>query len=101
MTSLHQDAPLPEFAVIKATLRDLESNDPRCHNGATANIIARALGIVPARRLGNGAVRGSWSGSMAPGLRLSPRLSAMARRGLLTELWDHENYRYLYSAKGH
>lgn len=41
-----------------------------------------ALG-EPVRRLGNGAVKGSWSGTMADGHRLHGPIGALRKRGLV------------------
>lgn len=62
---------------------------------ATAADVAYRLGIEPARRLGNGAVKGSWSGYMSPALRAAPRLRSLARQGRLVS-W-HENHRAVYA----
>jgi hypothetical protein len=63
---------------------------------ATAADVAHFLRIEPARRLGNGAVGGSWSGRMSPALRAGPRLRRLALRGLLERRYDTEGYRYVY-----
>jgi hypothetical protein len=97
-------SPLPTDEEIVAAVKSL-SDDKRAmtarsgywrDTAATANEIARRAGVQAARRLGNGAMKGSWSGTMSPSLRISPRLRAMARRGLLVEHYDHENYRKVY-----
>ena len=57
------------------------------------------MSVEPARRLGNGAVQGSWTGRMAPALRISPRLEAMVRKGMLKHdfsLDEHDRYRHIY-----
>lgn len=83
-------APLPDEDAIVATVRELQERP----FGATANTVARRLGVQSARRHGNGAVKGSWSGQMSAGLRLSPRLRAMVRRGLLREWQGDGRYEY-------
>lgn len=89
--------PLPSDEEVLAAVADLLANDPRARQWATANLVAGALKIQGARRLGRGAMGGhSWSGTMSGALRISPRLRSLARRGLLHETYDNENYRYVY-----
>jgi hypothetical protein len=64
--------------------------------GASANEVALQLGVQPADRLGNGAVRGSWSGRMSPALRVAPRLRRLAREGRLAERYDRATYKNRY-----
>lgn len=40
------------------------------------------------RRHGSGAVKGSWSGYMDPGMQVSHTLRALERRGLVMSTWD-------------
>jgi hypothetical protein len=56
--------------------------------GLTANSIAWKLGMEGARRMGRGAVKGSWTGYMSPALRLAPTLEAMSRKGLADWFYD-------------
>lgn len=89
--------PLPSEAEILCALIAAPDRDPRARrHGVSANILADHLGLDGARRLGRGAVKGSWSGTMSPSLRLAPRLAAMEKRGLL-ERWRHD-YRWYYEA---
>jgi hypothetical protein len=67
----------------------------------TAQDMAHILGVVPARRAGRGAVKGSWSGYMAPGLRLAPTMRLLAEDGYLTCTYGHRSRReYRLSKKG-
>lgn len=79
------DLPSP-FEIVRQIAA--EQGEPRwiTHPGPTADWIAGLLGVRRARRLGNGATKGSWSGYMAPGLRLNPRLQKLKREGLLGSL---------------
>jgi hypothetical protein len=61
---------------------------------ATADDLARTLGVTPARRHGSGAVKGTWSGHMSPGLRVVPMLRSMERSGLIFAMGDHRAKRY-------
>lgn len=65
---------------------------------ATATDVAYELDILPAHRLGNGAVKGSWSGRMAPALRIAPRLRALQKQGRLRPGVgnDHDRYKRVY-----
>jgi hypothetical protein len=74
---------LPELPAESEIVELLDDRDDWLSTGQ----IARALGVLPARRLGNGATHGSWSGLMSPGSRLAPRLRSMVRRGLLVDSW--------------
>lgn len=102
-----QLAPLPTDDQIVAAAAELVAQarasmelhgyyvDPR----PTANALAGRLGVAGARRLGNGAVKGSWSGYMSPALRLAPRLASLHRRGLLTRSYDTDDHRYIYGVR--
>jgi hypothetical protein len=85
--------PLPSDEEVLRALAALE-NDPQEQRrlGSTATSVAWKLGIQSARRLGRGAVQRSWTGSMAPALRISPRLRSLAKRGLLHEMYDDSPY---------
>jgi hypothetical protein len=61
-----------------------------------AQRIAGAASVAPAIRGGRGAVAGSWSGFMAPALRVAPRLRSMAKRGLLDRKWNNIDRRGVY-----
>ncbi len=56
---------------------------PTQERGATAKQVAWQLGVKGARRHGNGAVKGSWSGRMSGALAVSPSLLRLARAGRL------------------
>lgn len=77
------------LAVLRAIAR-LEDAGRR----ATANPIAReaaredAAILDRARRLGNGAVKGSWSGSMADCQRILGSLGALRREGLIRPVYE-------------
>lgn len=87
--------PLPSDLEIVRGILAAPGRDPRArHHGVTANILAQHLGVKGAARLGRGAMKGSWSGTMSASLRLSPRLRSMVARGLLVSY--RENYRYVY-----
>lgn len=83
-------APLPDDVAV---LRAVHTLAEERLGAATAQAVARRLGVEPARRLGNGAVQGSWSGYMAPALRISPRLLALQRQGLLGFFYGHRSRR--------
>jgi hypothetical protein len=70
--------------------------------GATATTIAWRLGVEGAHRAGRGAIAHSWTGTMAPALRVSPRLRSLAKRGLLDEFRapGEHRLRYELSRKG-
>jgi len=63
----------------------------RLRPGVSASDVAYKLKVEPAARLGRGAVKGSWSGFMAPALRVAPALRAMAREGLLVDLFGERS----------
>lgn len=56
-----------------------------------AQQIAGRLGVSGSRRLGVRASKGNWSGGMKAGVRLTHRLSAMHRAGLVQRRYD-EHY---------
>lgn len=98
MTRSYNDRlePLPTAAEIVQAVSDLTA-DRRWFDGVPANVIARQCGVEGARRLGRGAVKGSWSGRMAPGLRLAPRLRQLsAFDGPLLALYDGDAHRHVY-----
>jgi len=76
--------------------------------GAAPNSIGRrvnrTLGLEPPRRLGNGAVSGSWSGSQADCQRVLGPLGALVRRELLYRIIDRSHgyaaSRYYLSGEG-
>lgn len=83
---------LPTDDEILAAVSYLGTANRRYRAGVTAQQIAWKLGVQGASRLGNGAVKGSWSGKMAPALRIAPRLAAMERRGQLRGgYWGYDN----------
>lgn len=91
--------PLPTDDEILDALEDLEFEQARSlvyRYGVTTNRLAQRLGVDGARRLGNGAVKGSWSGRMSGSLRLAPRLRSMAQRGLLRREYDRETHRWVW-----
>lgn len=75
-------APLPEPDTILAAMPD--------GRWERAEQIARRLGVVGSRRLGVRASKGNWSGGMKGGVRLTHRLSAMHRQGLVERRLDDE-----------
>lgn len=81
--------PLPDDVTVLAALATM-CEEPRWHRhgGALASFLAGRLGIQGANRLGRGAVKGSWSGSMDAGLRLVPRLRSLTKRGLVCQGYD-------------
>lgn len=93
---------LPTDDEVLEALAALEASDSsRYEYGITAQSLAWKLGIAGASRLGNGAVKGTWSGRMAPALRICPRLEAFARQGLVHKLSDdRRRYRWVLTAKG-
>lgn len=70
--------------------------------GASANEVASECGhhLKGPRRHGNGAVKGSWSGTMSPAPRFAAVLRRLAREGLIEEDSDRENYRAVFYPKG-
>lgn len=87
--------PLPDDLAILTALDELQEERPYRY-GATAQAIAGKLGVQGSRRLGRGAVKGSWTGNMAPALRISPRLRYLRKRGLIRSWYDTDNYRHTY-----
>ena len=94
--------PLPSHEEILAALKELETEEflrPRYRGpGISAQRIAWKCGVQGARRAGRGAVKYSWTGTMAPALRIGPRLEAMARKGLISWFYDPQDgvYRKLW-----
>lgn len=72
--------------------------------GMSVQEVAWAIGVPPARRAGNGAVGGSWSGYMAPGLRVVGTLRSAEKAGLVEIMDDWTRERradmYFLSAQG-
>jgi hypothetical protein len=84
---LSKSNPLPDDQAFLRAI--LAVDDSRVYPlGATAAEVAAGLGIIGMRRLGNGAVKGSWSGGMSPALRVAPRLLSLKKRGLV---YRHSN----------
>lgn len=69
------------------------------YRGASANDVAHWMGLKGARRLGNGAVKGSWTGFMSPALRIAPTLEALARAGELEQGREFGGHRAEYWPK--
>lgn len=69
-------------------LREIEAEGKR---GASANELAHRAGIQGHRRLGNGAVKGSWSGYTSPALAAASSLTGLVRAGVL---WTRDNGRH-------
>lgn len=86
MTRSTYNAQLPELpndlAFLNAVGMIVERQ--KYEYGATANDVAHYLGVTGARRLGRGAVAHSWTGTMSAALRVSPRLTSLSNRGLLS-----------------
>jgi hypothetical protein len=55
-----------------------------------AQQIAYRLDVQGSRRLGTKASKGNWSGAMKAGVRLTHRLTAMYRQGLVDRRYDRE-----------
>ena len=98
--------PIPGDDEVLRALARLESEatgfSDRVYGITTAHLAGK-LGIQSARRGGRGAVKGSWTGSMSPALRLSPRMRSLTKRGLVSAHWDPEErtrYRYTLTRKG-
>lgn len=70
----------------------------RDYYGASASDVAAMLRVAPARRLGHGAVKGSWSGSMPAALRVQGILRSLASRGRLES--STSDYRLYYTPAG-
>lgn len=97
---------LPDDLAFLRAVAAVEA-DRRWGYGVTAGDVAYHLRVPGARRLGRGAVKGSWTGTMSGALRVSPRLSALTRRGLLDRFTGtrHDGtseyrYRYVLTKKG-
>lgn len=89
--------PMPSHEQIAAVMYELESRYSRSGRYFTAQTVAYAARVEPARRLGNGAVKGSWSGMMSPALRITPTLRAMHRAGLVALVMnDDGRFRWHY-----
>lgn len=85
--------PPPTREEVARALLALEREDFHRPFRISADRVAWKLGVEPARRLGNGAVKGSWSGYMSPALRVVPILRAMAKDGLVDVLYDPASHR--------
>lgn len=97
--------PVPTHDEIASAMRDLTDRDrageaiygsTRWFGAFSASVIAAECGVRGARRLGRGAVKGSWSGTMSASLRIAPTLRAMERRGLVYRVSDVDSYSYRY-----
>lgn len=88
--------PLPSTEEILAALVEAEQ-ERRYEFGISANRLAYRLGVQGARRLGRGAVKGSWSGYMSASLRLSPKLASLCRAGLVERYRTPGEYRWTYA----
>ncbi len=106
--TMNEDLPAPptekEIAHALAMLADRDALHPKASKvyGFTAADIAHQIGVHPARRLGRGAVAGSWSGRMSPALRITSRLTSMWKRGLVYRDFDPDErhrWRYRLTAK--
>lgn len=80
-------APLPEPEAILEAMPEGE--------WIRAQQIAMRLGVEGSQRLGVRASKGNWSGGMKAGVRLTHRLSAMHRRGLVDRRLD-DHYQDTY-----
>jgi hypothetical protein len=90
-------------AINEATAkRYLEKDLKRWYmKNASASDVAGYIGVKPAARLGSGAVKGSWSGSMPVANRVAPMLRSMAKRGILkSEHGGDDDYRYRFHLPG-
>jgi len=86
--------PLPDDNAFVEAVKTLHADRPY-DNGVRAVDVARKLGVTGASRLGNGALKGSWSGRMSGSLRVSPRLRALVGQGRLRSYHDeHSRWRY-------
>lgn len=93
--------PLPDDAVfLRAVAEEIEHGRRGWEIGATAAGVAGRLGVQPASRLGNGAVKGTWSGKMSPALRVTPRLRSLTKRGLLREHWGDRRIEWALTPAG-
>src|SRR4051812_32193975 len=96
MKSYNEDR-LPKLPDDDVVLEAVKEAPHRGTFGPTAQEIAGRLGLVSARRLGRGAVKHSWTGNMAPALRISPRLLSLTKRGLLWRSYDNHRHRWEYA----
>lgn len=80
----------PRSRAVLAAIKRLEESNQR----PVANAIAReaskddATILVPVRRHGNGAVKGSWSGTAADCHRILGSLGALRRAGLIAPVYE-------------
>lgn len=65
------------------------------YHGIRAQSVAYLLGVGQARRNGNGAVKGSWSGYMPAALRVAPALKALAAAGALDRVDRDYTWHYV------
>ena len=86
----------PRMEAVLATMR--VHRDAEAGVWLTAEAIGwhmNRMGKLPeVNRHGRGAVKGSWSGHIAPGLQLASTMQALARRGLVEERGDPRSDRY-------
>jgi len=91
---------LPDDDAFVEAVKVLYADLRRYGNGVRADDVAWKLGVTGANRLGNGAVKGTWSGRMSGSLRVSPRLRSLVKQGRLRSFHDeHSRWRY-YPAEG-
>jgi hypothetical protein len=96
-------AALPSDREFLRAVLDIETENRERHLpkiGASASHVAYRLNIQGASRLGNGAVKGSWSGRMSGSLRAAPRLRALTKRGLLREHWGDRRIEWALTPAG-
>lgn len=85
---------------ILDALNALIAEQPRrARLGFTSNEIARKAGLAGARRLGNGAVKGSWTGRMSPAVRAAPTLRSLEHKQIVQNHYDTDNYRWLWTLR--
>lgn len=96
--------PIPDDLTVMRAVAVVEAESRGLYRGlgVRAQEVARQLGVTPARRLGRGAQGPqSWSGYMAPALRISPRLLSLGKRGLLGYFYGERSVRlYFLTAAG-
>ena len=92
-------APLPDDDTFVEAVEALYG-DRRYGDGVRADDVAWKLGVTGASRLGNGAVKGSWSGRMSGSLRVSPRLRSLVGQGRLRSFHDERSRWRYYPAEG-
>lgn len=98
LRSANYDLPDPPTKLAVAQVM-LSMREARC--GLRAIAIARHLGVVGARRAGNGAVKGSWSGRMSSALRVAPVLRGLVNDGLVrTHRDERGNTLYTLTLEG-